>query len=156
MSGYAEQKLYHIGEAARKSGVSVQTLRCYEKMGFIHPCRSAGGRFRLYTSVDLQRIRQVQSLKKKGLSLQNIGSIILTRPEQQSPEQFAHSQAVMGEQINQIGQQIKRMRQQATQIQAILRTLTGCETCSLPKCSPGCSNWESFMWYASRGKPEGK
>ena len=47
---------YSIGEAADLLGVSVPTLRLYEREGLILPLRKSS-RHRLYSSMDLARIR---------------------------------------------------------------------------------------------------
>jgi MerR family transcriptional regulator/heat shock protein HspR len=50
------ETLYSIGEAADILGVSVPTLRLYEREGLILPIRKSS-RHRLYSLTDLERIR---------------------------------------------------------------------------------------------------
>jgi DNA-binding transcriptional MerR regulator len=57
-----------IGELARRSGVSPELLRAWERRyGLLQPSRSAGG-FRLYTDDDERRIRRMSALLAGGLS----------------------------------------------------------------------------------------
>lgn len=52
-----------IGEAARRSGCSVATIRFYEELGLIpEALRSAGGR-RLFTRPDIERLRLIRRLR---------------------------------------------------------------------------------------------
>ena len=57
-----------IGELSRRSGVSADTLRAWERRyGLLSPERSEGG-FRLYTDADAGRVRAMQALIGEGLS----------------------------------------------------------------------------------------
>ncbi len=53
------QRLYTIGEAADLIGVSVPTIRMYEREGLIIPLRKAS-RHRLFSEGDLERIRSIR------------------------------------------------------------------------------------------------
>lgn len=55
--------LHPIGEAARLTGVSRGVIRLWERERLIAPRRSAGGH-RLYSSGDLQRLRQITRLRR--------------------------------------------------------------------------------------------
>lgn len=62
--------LYSIGEAADLLGVSIPTLRLYEREGLIIPIRKAS-RHRLYSRSDLERIkclRETINQKKVGIA----------------------------------------------------------------------------------------
>lgn len=60
-----------IGELARRSGVSVRTLRLYERNGLISATRAGNGRRHFPTSA-LARLRLVRALKRIGLTLREI------------------------------------------------------------------------------------
>jgi MerR family transcriptional regulator/heat shock protein HspR len=53
------QRLYTIGEAADLIGVSVPTIRMYEREGLIIPLRKAS-RHRLFAETDLRRIQHLR------------------------------------------------------------------------------------------------
>lgn len=53
------QRLYTIGEAADLIGVSVPTIRMYEREGLIIPLQKAS-RHRLFAEGDLERIRSIR------------------------------------------------------------------------------------------------
>ena len=52
---------YVISVAARMLGIQTHTLRYYEKIGIIEPCRSQGN-IRLYSEMDIALIQRVKSL----------------------------------------------------------------------------------------------
>jgi DNA-binding transcriptional MerR regulator len=57
-----------IGELSRRTGVSVELLRAWEKRyGLLAPARSDGG-FRLYSDSDLDRVRSMQRHLDEGLA----------------------------------------------------------------------------------------
>jgi MerR family transcriptional regulator, light-induced transcriptional regulator len=64
----ADDALLRIGELSRRSGVSVELLRAWERRyGVPRPQRSAGG-LRLYSSGDLDRVRAMQRHMHDGLA----------------------------------------------------------------------------------------
>ena len=57
-----------IGELSRRTGVSVELLRAWEKRyGLLEPARSGGG-FRLYSDADVERIQAMQRHLGEGLA----------------------------------------------------------------------------------------
>lgn len=67
---------YTVGEAARLSGVSVRTLHHYDSIGLVTPSgRSAAG-YRLYSEVDLRRLRQVLFYRELEFRLEEIAEML--------------------------------------------------------------------------------
>jgi MerR family transcriptional regulator, heat shock protein HspR len=64
--------LYLISVAARIVGMHAQTLRKYERAGFLVPSRT-DGRLRLYSREDLRRLRQIKRLvEDRGMNLAGV------------------------------------------------------------------------------------
>lgn len=64
----AAESYLRIGELSRRTGVSVELLRAWEKRyGLLEPARSAGG-FRLYSDADVERIQAMQRHLGEGLA----------------------------------------------------------------------------------------
>ena len=61
-----------IGEAAKRTSLSVDTIRFYERRGLLPKPRRTTGKFRLYTSDDLERLRSIRRLQSLGFSLKEI------------------------------------------------------------------------------------
>mgnify|MGYP006289465845 FL=1 len=67
--------LYVISVAARSLGTHPQTLRSYERLGFVTPARSQGG-IRLYSDDDLRLLARVIELSALGVGLTGIRMIV--------------------------------------------------------------------------------
>ena len=65
-----------IGELARLANVSQRTIHYYEDLGLISPMAREGTSHRLYEEETLARLEKIAALKKLGLSLEEIGSVI--------------------------------------------------------------------------------
>ena len=68
-----------IGETARRTGLSADTLRYYEKIGLLpRIARDPGGR-RRYDERDLSRLRFIQRAQRCNFSLEEIGQLLKLR-----------------------------------------------------------------------------
>ena len=74
-----EKAVYVISIVAEMLGVHPQTLRQYEREGFIRPSRSEG-RVRLYSADDVDRIRMILRLTRElGVNLAGVEVILSMR-----------------------------------------------------------------------------
>jgi MerR family transcriptional regulator, light-induced transcriptional regulator len=72
----AEDAHLRIGELSRRSGVSVELLRAWERRyDLLRPQRSAGG-LRLYSSGDLDRVRAMQRHMHEGLAAREAAALV--------------------------------------------------------------------------------
>ena len=70
-----------IGEVATKTGVSIQTLRYYERRGLLaKPQRSASG-FRQYSPGTIEQIRFVRRAQDLGFTLEEIRDLLRMWPD---------------------------------------------------------------------------
>ena len=69
-----------VGELAERTGVSIRTLHHYDDIGLLRPSRRTAAGHRLYDVADLLRLQQIVSLRRLGLSLDEIQRVI-ERPE---------------------------------------------------------------------------
>lgn len=66
---YDEIAGLRIGEVANRTGMTIAALRAWERRyGILTPARTAGGQ-RLYSEVDVERVRLVQRLVAEGWSI---------------------------------------------------------------------------------------
>lgn len=73
-----------IGEVARRSGVSVVTVRFYEEQGLVSSVRTVGNQRRFERHV-LRRIAVVRAGQRFGLSLADIGLALQSLPHDHPP-----------------------------------------------------------------------
>ena len=62
---------YYIGEFSKKVGLSIDTLRYYEKMGFIYPKRDRINK-RIYCEKDIEWINFIIRLKETKMPIEQI------------------------------------------------------------------------------------
>jgi DNA-binding transcriptional MerR regulator len=68
--------LFAIGKASQQSGVNIETIRYYEREGFVpKPDRSAGGR-RLYTANEIAKLRFVKRCRDLGFPMSIIQTLL--------------------------------------------------------------------------------
>jgi len=74
-----EYKLYMISVVSEMLGIHPQTLRIYEREGFIKPKRS-GGNTRLYSEEDVERLEMILRLTRElGVNLAGVEVILSMR-----------------------------------------------------------------------------
>ena len=77
----AVQPTFQIGEVAKRTALSIDAIRFYERRKLLPaPFRSAG-RFRLYTTDDIERLRFVQRMQRLGFSLEEIKRLMAIRAD---------------------------------------------------------------------------
>ena len=70
-----------IGELSRRTGVSAELLRAWERRyGLLHPTRTGGG-FRLYSPADERRVSLMRSHLQHGMSAAEAARITLTEAD---------------------------------------------------------------------------
>lgn len=122
-----------IGEAARRSGCSVATIRFYEQMGLIRKAaRNAGGR-RVFSRPDIERLRLIRRLRSMEFSIDAIKELLA-----------AMSGAGTCLDVRDIAEaQLLTVRVRRVEIDALQRTLEGlagtCNAACSQTISPECT-----------------
>ncbi len=76
---------YHIGEVAKASDTSIDTVRYYEKIRLLErPTRSSGG-YRLYSKEAIDKLRFIKKAQSLGLVLNEIKGIMQCSEEGLKP-----------------------------------------------------------------------
>lgn len=65
-----------IGEVARRSGVEIETIRYYEKIGLISPPPRSEGGHRVYGQDRLERLVFVRRTRQLGFSLDAVRTLL--------------------------------------------------------------------------------
>jgi DNA-binding transcriptional MerR regulator len=68
-----------IGEFSKKSGLSVHTIRYYEKLGILKKNSKDKSGHRNYTDFDIEWIKFITCLKATGMELEQIKRFVLLR-----------------------------------------------------------------------------
>lgn len=105
--------LLKVGQVASRSGLTVRTLHHYDSIGLLKPSARSDAGYRLYGRDDIARLHQIQALRRLGLALAEIGTMLA------SPDlPFA---TIVERQIDMLDQQID----QATTLRRRLQQLRG-------------------------------
>src|SRR5215831_5421800 len=67
-----------IGEVALRSGVSIDTIRYYERRRLLPAAARTEGGFRLFTPDAVERVRLIKQAQDLGFSLDEIGELLTT------------------------------------------------------------------------------
>ena len=97
-----EHRLFMISVVSEMLGIHPQTLRLYEREGFIKPKRS-GGNTRLYSEEDVEKLELVLRLTRElGVNLAGVEVILSMR------EKMEQMQREMEETIGQLREELAR------------------------------------------------
>jgi MerR family transcriptional regulator/heat shock protein HspR len=100
---------YTISVAAELVGMHPQTLRIYESKGLIRPGRTPGGT-RLYSELDLARLRAIQQLTTEfGLNLAGVQRVLTMEDEMEKLRaRVMRLERQMREEIERVHKQYRR------------------------------------------------
>jgi DNA-binding transcriptional MerR regulator len=87
---------HSIGAVAKRTGISVKTLRFYADEGIVPPSGRSESGYRLYSDTDVTRLELVRALRDAGLGLKEVRAVLardmtladaLRLPDEPTPEQ---------------------------------------------------------------------
>ena len=67
---------YRIGEVAERAGITVDTLRYYEKLGVLPRARRTSGGLRQYGEDVLKQVRFIREAQALGLTLSDVRQLV--------------------------------------------------------------------------------
>jgi DNA-binding transcriptional MerR regulator len=73
------QSTFQIGELAKRTALSIDAIRFYERRKLLPSAVRSTGGFRLYTTDDIERLRFVQRIQRLGFSLEEIKQLMAIR-----------------------------------------------------------------------------
>ena len=114
-----------IGDLAAKAGVTTRTIRYYESLGLLRSNR-AGSSYRQYDEVELARLRKIDALKRLGLSLGEIASVI--ELHSQDPSGGKGKRKVLGildTQLRETEEKITALEQFRSELKASIERMQG-------------------------------
>src|SRR6187401_1591752 len=72
----AAESLLQVGDLAKATGKTVRAIHLYEELGLLRAHERSKGRYRLFTSDALIRVRWISKLQSLGLSLSAIQELV--------------------------------------------------------------------------------
>ncbi|MFQ6792494.1 MAG: MerR family transcriptional regulator [Thomasclavelia sp.] len=111
------EKLYSTGEFAKMAGVTLRTIRYYDKIGLLKPAKILKNGYRRYCNQDLITLQRILSLKELGFSLEEIYPLI----QDNDQDSFLRSIQM---QTNLIDQKIKHLTNLKDSLKATERLIS--------------------------------
>ena len=114
----AESCMLKIGEVSKQSGIGIEALRFYERMGLLgRPARTASG-YRLYDRAVLERLGFIKQAQILGFSLTEIAQIIAEKAAGQSP--CAEVREIVRLRLRELDERMTEMRRYRNELAAAL------------------------------------
>jgi MerR family transcriptional regulator, copper efflux regulator len=110
-----DASMTHIGEVARRTAMSLRTVRYYEEVGLVRPSGRSEGGFRLYTEADVQRLLLVRALRPAELANPELTELLelharIVRGKGGAPD-LGESQARLGSLLEMAAERIRHKRE---------------------------------------------
>lgn len=144
LSATEESTLLRIGDVAKKTGMTLRTLRYYEELQLIEPDNRTKGNFRLYHPSVLRRIEFINSLKKLDFSLEEIHEILGGSHNRGCEnEVIAQTREVLMIKKEKIQSKLIELAEMNREVDLSLKMLDDCVLCKAGNpapCEPDCDN----------------
>ena len=122
-----------IGEVAQRTGLSIDTIRFYEKQSLLPaPSRTAAG-YRQYSQHDIDRLQFISRAQNLGFSLQEIHGLLLI--EGSTEPSCSHVRDLIASKIRQVQEKLAELRRMESQL---ILASQQCDDALVAACDPGC------------------
>src|SRR5215472_1606760 len=108
----------HIGKAATLAGVSVDTIRFYQKLGLIEGANRTESGYRLFDENQLHDLKFVRHAQELGFSLAEVKELLSLR---QKPHACAEVQSMLTSKLFDVRNKIKSLASLEAELQGALR-----------------------------------
>jgi DNA-binding transcriptional MerR regulator len=132
---------YRIGEIAERTGVSVETLRYYEKRRLLNaPARTSGG-FRVYSDAVVHQVKFIKQAQSLGLTLDDIQQLAAGRLRTNHAPSCRKVHDLLTRRIEDIDARIKELREFRRTLHEHLDT---CDRALASAAEPACPTIEAL------------
>ncbi|WJG09641.1 Cd(II)/Pb(II)-responsive transcriptional regulator [Aliiglaciecola sp. LCG003] len=112
-----------IGQLARKTGFSVQTIRYYEQQGLLSPAARSESNYRLYGPQALQQLDFIKHCRSLNISLHDIKKMLEIR---QFPERSCEAiDHMMANHLHKVRVRIRELNSLKSSLANMLKTCQG-------------------------------
>jgi len=135
-----------IGQAAQSTGLSIDTIRFYEKQGLVQAPRRSSGGYRVYDERDVERLRFVGRAQNLGFSLQEIRELLVIVSREGDGCSHVHDLvAVKIDQVKKKIAELKRIESRLTKAQK------QCSAALMKSCNAECPVLKELESGARKG-----
>lgn len=94
------EKYYTTGQFAKMAGVTLRTIRYYDKIGLLKPSHILDNGYRQYCNKDLITLQKILSLKELGFSLEEIYPLIIDNDKDSFKESLKLQTSLINQKMN--------------------------------------------------------
>ena len=132
---------YRIGEIAKRTGVSVETLRYYEKRRLLNaPARTEGG-FRVYSAAAVHQVKFIKQAQSLGLTLDDIQQLTAGQLRRDHVPSCRRVRDLLTRRIEDIDSRIKELREFR---RTLHEHLVACDRALAAAAEPACPTMEAL------------
>jgi DNA-binding transcriptional MerR regulator len=111
--------MMQIGEIAKRTSLTVDAIRFYEKRKLLPKADRSAGRFRLYARDAVERLRFIQQMQGLGFSLCEVGELIQLR--ERKVEACDSVRRLLTAKLTDVRAKLQELRELESELQADLR-----------------------------------
>src|SRR5258708_801178 len=108
----------HIGKAAQLAGVSIDTIRFYQKLGLLQAASRSKGGYRLFVGEQIQDLKFGRHAQELGFSLNEIKELLALR---QRPHACSEVQSMLKRKLADVREKIKSLARLEAELGGALR-----------------------------------
>jgi len=108
-----------IGQVANASGLSIDTIRFYEKQGLLKRSPRTEGGFRLFGAGDIETLKFVRKAQELGFSLNQIRELLILRADHVPA--CSHVKELLDQKLTAVEQKITELRNLELSLKRALR-----------------------------------
>ncbi len=124
-------ELLRIGEVARRTGVTLRTVRYYQSLGLIQAATRTRGGLHLYRSEALDRIRFIRDLRSLNLSLAMIRRIFDRHQDARTGAEGARNlSAALARTLPEVEKTLRQYRELRRHMKQAMEILKTCARCT--------------------------
>src|SRR6266849_2125246 len=108
-----------IGQVAQETGLSIDTIRFYEKQGLLRRSPRTEGGFRLFGSGEIETLKFVRKAQELGFSLGEIRELLILQAEHVPA--CSHVKELLDQKLTAVEQKIKELQNLERSLKLALR-----------------------------------
>lgn len=108
-----------IGKVANETGLSIDTIRFYEKQGLLKQSPRTEGGFRLFGAGEIETLKFVRKAQELGFSLNEIRELLILRADQ--PPACSHVRELLDQKLAAVEQKITELQSLELSLKRALR-----------------------------------
>ena len=111
----------HIGKAAQLAGMSVDTVRFYQKLGLIESASRSAGGYRLFNGEQIHDLRFVRHAQELGFSLAEVKELLALRQKHHSCSEV---QSMLKSKLVDVREKVRSLARLEAELAEALRNCT--------------------------------